>query len=116
MIQEVTVAAKRVFLCGNFRIRQEAVQMVYRSNLDFYALRYALMQHWPQEKGGEYERLKNVIAFGVIAAQYASSGRCDLLSLLFIAGGFAATDQRDKIFALLGITSGYVSLCLLLPF
>ena len=114
VIQEVTVAANRVFLCGNFRIRQEAVQMVYRSNLDFYALRYGLMQHWPQERGGQYERLKNVIAFGIIAAYYARSGPCDLLSLLFLTRGFEATDPRDKIFALLGITSGYVYLGLLL--
>ena len=108
VIQEVTVAEKRVFLCGKFRIRQEAVQMVYRSHIDFYALRYALMCHWPQEKGGEFQRLKNVIAVGVIAARYAQLGPYDLLSLLFLTRGFEATDRRDKIFALLGITAGYV--------
>ena len=95
--------------------------MVYRSHIDFYALRYALMYHWPQERGGEFRGLKNVIAIGVIAARYVALGPYDLLSLLFLTRGFEATDRRDGVFALLGIADGgYVfffrDLLLLLPF
>ncbi|KAL8690473.1 MAG: hypothetical protein Q9218_004082 [Villophora microphyllina] len=104
VIQELTVNRSRTFLCGSVKIRWDALQTLAYWLSNFVPLRNALLINLPERvaKGFSSFQLSEIIS---IADQYARIGPLHFHDLLYLTGSFKATDPRDKIFALMGISS-----------
>ena len=103
VIQEMTVARKCIFICGRLKIEYEAVRTLARSISYFSTLRNTLVLNLPHSVSAGFSSF-TISVIGLIAPQYAENGPLLLRDLLFLTGSFKATEPKDRIFALLGIT------------
>ena len=103
VIQEMTVARKCIFICGRLKIEYEAVRTLARSLSYFSTLQNTLSINLPHDVSAGFSSFM-ISVLGLVATEYAESGSLLLRDLLFLTGAFQATEPKDRIFALLGIT------------
>ena len=104
MIQEITVARKRSFLCGRLRTEPDDIEALALSLPIVSAIRNPLLFNSPESVKGPLSTAHVVLLSG-ITAEYGENGPLDFVEILSMTSAFYATDPRDKIFALIGITN-----------
>ncbi|KAG7009435.1 hypothetical protein G7Y79_00002g005500 [Physcia stellaris] len=103
VIQEMVVARRRTFMCGSLRLSSVVVETVADGIIEFQSLYFSVSNARPDRVSAGFSSFKaSVISF--IAKQYAEHGPLKFEDLLHLTNDFDATDLRDKIFALLGMT------------
>ena len=103
VIQELTVARRCIFLCGTFRIEPDVIQTIARSISNFTTIRNTLLLNLPQNVATGFTSF-GLSVISLISDHYARNNTLRFHDLLFLTSAFKATDSRDKIFALVGLT------------
>ena len=103
VIQELTVARRCIYLCGTFRIEPDVIQTFASSITNFATIRNTLMLNLPQNVVTGFSSF-GLSVISLISDHYARNGTLRFRDLLFLTSAFKATDSRDKIFALVGLT------------
>ena len=103
VIQEISVARKHLYLCGSLEINPDDVRTLAISLGSLAVIRDTMLLNLPKTIVGHISSFQaSIISF--IAADYAENGPLDFLQLLYLTGSLEATDSRDKLFALIGIS------------
>ncbi|KAL8923020.1 MAG: hypothetical protein Q9208_004832 [Pyrenodesmia sp. 3 TL-2023] len=101
VIQERTVARACVYMCGRYEISSHALILLTVNPNLISQLQQRLKANKPQG----VDRLTISISSPLIARRHAEKG-LKLATLLGMTIAHKATDPRDKIFALVGLTTG----------
>lgn len=108
VIQELCFATHCYFLCGTEMISQQSVLGV-AARLTHHAHLFVTNLLFPQTQKGrnqfDHPSISNANTLFMLRQMYEKRSTLSLLFLLRTTMSFEATDQRDKVFALLGLAN-----------
>ena len=103
VIQERTIARSCIYLCGKYHVSSDALQSLTEIPSLMLTIQARMMANKPQGVDGY---MATMSMLSPIIAKYHSKTSLGLGELLILTNGFKATDPRDKVFALIGLTTG----------
>lgn len=102
VIQERTVARACVYLCGPYKISSDTLNSLTKNHQFVWELQHSLLANKPQNIDGTMVYLGFLSPF---MARFHTDKGLTLGEWLCWTSGHKATDPRDRIFALIGLTT-----------
>jgi hypothetical protein len=109
IVQEILAGESCIFQCGNIIVERDVVLGVGAILERFSELKACIVAQMTMEGGATQALYHSARDLWIIKSKLGCGEQLNIMQLLWLTGVFKASDDRDKVFALIGLASNLSS-------